>query len=131
MANISMKPVHAREAGVSFLYGKVVLGAAGAIDNQSCKGFSVAKTGSEVGRYTITFPDSWEALLGAGVALVGAADAAWGSAGSIWFLRNVSTKTAKTIDVQFATADASPADAELPTGTEFYINLTLKNTTAW
>lgn len=120
------------EAGVVKLYGSVVLGTAGAVASTSCKGFSVAKTAGETGRYTVTLADYYLKLLNAQVALVGAADAAYtGTAGVSWFLRNVSVSTAaKTFDVQFARTDTG-ADAEPIDGATFYLEISLKNSQAY
>ena len=104
------------------LYGSVTIGASGAISSQDCKGFSVAKTASETGRYTVTLEDRFTAFRGAQVALEGVADAALTAlfAG----VRNVSM-SGQTLDLQFVGAvgtDTNPAS-----GNVLYIELTLQN----
>jgi hypothetical protein len=120
------------EAGVVQLMGSVTTSTSGTIASTSCKGFSVAKTGSEVGRYTVTLADYYSGLLAVSVTLVGAADAAYTTAkGSVSFLRNVSvSSSAKTFDIQFARSDTT-ADAEVLDAAVFYIQITLKNTSAY
>ena len=136
MANRYLKDqVRTLEGGPVKLFGHVVTSTSGAIDTSStsCKGFSVAKTGSETGRYTITLEDNYNALLGVSVAVVGADDTAYtASKGLPWFLRNVDV--GDSFDIQFAvqdSADESMDDAELEDGAEFYIEITLKNSSAW
>lgn len=120
------------EAGVVKLYGSFTLGASGAVASSSCKGFTVTKTASKTGRYTLTLQDKYNGLLAANVVLQGADDAAYGSAGSLCFLRGVAVAAATPLlYVQVATAVASPADAEAPSGTIVYVELTLKNSTAY
>ena len=55
MANRRFKQMQSLtlESGIVSLFGSLTIGAAGAIDSSSCKGFSVALTGSEDGRYTV------------------------------------------------------------------------------
>lgn len=134
MANRLMKQfTMTLEAGVCKLFGEVVTSTSGTIASQSCKGFTVAKTGGEVGRYTVTLADSYMKLLGVGVAVVGSADAAYTSAkGLVWFIRNDTVASnGKTFNVQFCDSDGSPADAELEDGAKFKLEITLKNSTAY
>jgi hypothetical protein len=115
--------------GVVKLYGHVVTSTSGTVGSYTAKGFTVAKTGSEAGRYTVTLSDTYCAFLGCQVTLVGAADAAYTTAkGIVPFVRNVSVAdSTPTFDIQFADADGSAADAELADAAEFYVEITLKN----
>ena len=134
MANRLMKQFRmSLEAGVSDLFGEVTTTTSGTIGSQSCKGFTVTKTGGEVGRYTVTLADKYMKLLAVSVAVVGAADAAYTTAkGLVWFLRNDTiASSGTTFNVQFCDADGSPADAELEDGAKFKIGITLKNSTAY
>jgi hypothetical protein len=119
------------EGGVVKLFGKFATTTSGTVGSQSCKGFSIAKTGSEVGRYTVSLEDQYMGLLGVSAIVVGPADAAYtGTKGLIPFLRNVSvTDSTPGFDIQFA--QATLADAELMDGAEVYIEISLKNTTAF
>lgn len=119
------------EQGVVKLYGSVTTSTSGTVASTACKGFSVAKTAGEVGRYTVTLSDYYIGLLSCGVIVVGAADAAYTTGkGLIPFLRNVAVSTAaKTFDIQFA-SDAS-ADAELIDGASFKVEISLKNSQAY
>lgn len=131
MANRYYKQfVNVMESGITKLYGKVVTSTSGTVGSTSCVGFSVAKTATETGRYTVTLEDYFAGGLKAcSVMLVGSADAAYTSAkGLVAYLRNVSVSgSAKTFDIQFCDPDGSPADAELADAAEFYIEITVKN----
>lgn len=132
MANKLFKgDVKCYESGVIKLYGNFTTSTSGTISAQSCKGFSVAKTGSETGRYTVTLDDTYTALLGVGVNVVGSSDAAYTSTkGLINYLRNVSVAdSTPTFDIQFV--QVSIADAELLDAAKVYIEITLKNSTAF
>lgn len=134
MANRLFKPLAGcLEAGVVKLYGSFVTSTSGTIDSSACKGFSVAKTGSETGRYTVTLSDTYKGLLAVNVAIVGAADAAYTTAkGLTWILRNVSVAdSTPTFDIQFSDPDGSPADAELENAAKVLIEITLKNSDAY
>ena len=109
------------------LFGSVVIGSTGAISSQSNLGFSVAKTATETGRYTVTLEDSYNALLNCSVISLVATDAAVGATnGFIPVLRNVSVAdSTPTFDIQFT--DAAGADADPASGYQFYIEITLRN----
>lgn len=109
------------------LFGSVTVGSSGAISSQSCKGFSVALTDSETGRYTVTLADTYNAFLGCQVTPVVATDAAIGtSAGFIATVRNVSVAdSTPTFDIQFS--DAAGADADPASGVVFYLEISLQN----
>ena len=131
MANRLLSHPWTLEKGVVKLYGNFTTSTSGTIASSSCKGFTVAKTAAETGRYTVTLADSWKAFMGVCVTIVGAADAAYTSAkGLTHIVRNVSM-TNKTFDVQFNDPDGSPADAELEDGASVYLEITLKNTGAY
>lgn len=120
------------ESGIVKLYGKVVTSTSGTISTSSCKGFSIAKTGSETGRYTITLSDKYTALRGVSVVVQGAADAAYTTAkGLNYFVRGVDVDASTPLlYLQFNRTDTA-ADAELEDSAEFYIELTLKNSGAY
>lgn len=134
MANRLMKQFMCTlEAGVCKLYGEVTTSTSGTISSQSCKGFTVAKTGSETGRYTVTLADKYNKLLACSVVVVGAADAAYGSGkGLAAFLRNDSIgSSGTTFNIQFCDAATPQADAELEDGAKFKLEITLKNSSAY
>jgi hypothetical protein len=59
-SRIDLKPV--QSVGTKrhvILTGILTMGASGAISSQDCDGFSVAQTGSEDGRFTITLADKY------------------------------------------------------------------------
>ena len=117
------------EPRVVKLFGKVVTSTSGTISSSNGKGLTITKTAAETGRYTVTLADRYNVLLAASVAVVGAADAAYTTAkGLVWFLRGVDVSgTTPVLYIQFCDADGSPADAELEDGAQFYLELTLKN----
>ena len=135
MANRLLKQFPATlEAGVVKLYGSATTSTSGTLASTATKGFSIAKTAAETGRYTITLEDDWVKLLSASVTLVGSSDAAYtGAAGIVSILRNdtVGVSGGKTVQIQWTTAVATPADAEIENGAKMLIELTLKNSTAY
>jgi hypothetical protein len=120
------------ESGVVMLYGSAVTSTSGTIASKTGKGLTITKTAAETGRYTVTLADKYTALLNCRVVLVGAADAAYtGSKGLVSFLRNVDVSGVGSFDIQFSTALATPADAELESAASFLIEVTLKNSSAY
>lgn len=123
-----LQGTYGREWSVAI--GTVVLGAGGAIASQTGAkdaGFTVAKTATEVGRYTVTFDEKLADIVLLGAYVIGAADAAYtntaGGSGPI-FLRNRNA-AARTIDVQFTRNDTS-ADAEITDNFSFQLAFALK-----
>ena len=133
MANRYFKDhVKTLEGGAVKLFGKVVTTTSGTIGSQTSKGFTVTKTESETGRYTVTLEDKYSSLLGLTVALQGAADAAYTTANGLgWFVRGVDVSASTPLFyIQFYRTDTG-ADAEVIDAAEFYIEVTLKNTSAY
>lgn len=127
MANRNFKDrVKTLESEVVHLYGQVTFGASGAIASQNSKGFSVAQTASEAGRYTVTLEDRYSTLLFVGCNIEGAADTAFGATGLIRALRNVDMSS-KTFDIQLVEADGNLADTDPASGDVLYICIVLKN----
>lgn len=94
--------------------GTVTIGGSGAVSSQAGEAGTVAKTGSEVGRYTLTFSRKLlnVRLLGA-PGIVGPADAAFGNtAANAAQWRNAS---ATSVDIQLFLA-SSGADTETTSG---------------
>ena len=132
MANRNFKPgAMAIEKGLVALYGKVVTSTSGTISSSDCRGFSIAKTGSETGRYTITLEDSYNALRMVNVLVEGAADTAYTNAKGLGYIVRGVDVASKVLYIQFVNAAQPQADAELEDAAEFYIEITLKNTSAW
>lgn len=120
------------EAGVVKLYGSVTTTTSGTVGSTACKGFSVAKTAGEAGRYTVTLADPYIGLLSVHAVLVGTTDAAYTSGkGLVTFLRNVSVSTTgRTFDLQFANP-IDETDAEVENAAKFLLEITLKNSQAY
>lgn len=122
------------EQGVIKLYGSVTTSTSGTIASSTGKGLTITKTAAETGRYTVALADSYNSLLAVSVTVQGAADAAYTTgAGLQAFIRgvNVSSATAPLFYIQFCAEDGSPADAELEDGAKFFIEVTLKNSSAY
>lgn len=134
MANKYFKgEVKTYEGGVVKLFGNFTTTTSGTIGTSSCKGFSVAKTGSETGRYTITLEDQYNGFLGCAVTLVGPDDSAITDAttGVIPIVRNIDvTNSAKTFYVQFLDPTDS-SDAEIEDAASVYLEITLKNSSVF
>lgn len=118
------KPQGSLNVNVVELFGNFTIGSSGAVSASSAKGFSVAKTGSETGRYTITLVDQYNYFLGAQVTVALAADAAAGSDGFIPSVRNVDMAS-KTFDIQIS--DAAGADTNPASGFVIYVAVKLQN----
>lgn len=134
MANRLGKPPRALEGEVWSLYGSVVTGTSGAITSQSCKGFTVAKTAGETGRYTVTLGEVWTDLLSCTAVIIGTADATYTSAkGLSMILRNdtVGVSGGKTFDIQFVDRQTAPVDAEVENSAVIKITIVLKNTSSY
>ncbi len=116
------------EKGVVKLFATIVTSTSGAISTTTATGLTVAKVGSEAGRYRVTLDDKYTRLLSAQAIVVGAADAAYTStAGVTTLLRNVAVSAATPVlDIQFTRTDTG-ADSEVIDGATIYIELTLKN----
>jgi hypothetical protein len=128
MANRMYRPlVGSLTPGVVALTGSFTIGASGAVASSSCLGFSVAKTASETGRYTITLQDTYNAFLGCQVTVEVAADTAIGATtGFISTVRNVSVAdSTPAFDIQLS--DAAGADANPASGYIVYVVVLLKN----
>jgi hypothetical protein len=97
------------------LCGKVVLGSSGAISSNNCEGFTIVKTSTKTGRYTLTLLKPYNSIdyLHASVEL-SADTAAVSAKGVVAACRNVSA-SGKTAQIQLTivpTAIAAGADAE-------------------
>lgn len=104
MAHGDLQPVEAPGSErLVTLTGSVVTTTGGTIGSQDCEGFTVAKVGSEAGRYRATLNNAFRALQYGDMKVVGAADAAAAAAkGQVCQLRNVSP-TSRTVDFQLLT----------------------------
>jgi hypothetical protein len=121
------------EAGIVKLYGSVTTSTSGTIASSTGKGLTITKTGSETGRYTVTLADKYTRLLAVSVMVEGAADAAYTSSKGLQaFIRGVDVSAATPVFyIQFCGEDGSPADAELEDAAKFYLEVTLKNSSAY
>ncbi len=131
MANRLLRNPQVLENGIVKLYGSFVTTTSGTVGSTACKGFTIAKTATTTGRYTITLNDTWVGFKNLSAVILGTADAAMTTGkGILYFIRGVDL-TAKTILLQFCSPDGSPADAELEDAAVVYIELTMKNSSAY
>jgi hypothetical protein len=116
------------EKGVVKLFGTIVTSTSGAIASSDMLGGSIAKVGSEAGRYRITLSGSYQRLLGASVMVSGAADAAYTTAKGVQaIVRNIAVSAATPVlDIQLVRTDTA-ADAEVEDGASIFIELSLSN----
>lgn len=114
------------DSGMVILHGTATFGAAGAIASQSCRGFSLATTGSEAGRYTVTLEDKYNELLNCMVSITGEDDTAFGAVGLFAALRNVDMD-AKTFYIQLIELDGNLADTDPRSGDVMRVTIVLKN----
>jgi len=121
------------EKEIRQIHGIIVFGAAGAITTQDLKGFTVAKTATETGRYTITMgstsnPDTYYEFKNLQAIVQGPTDAALTATdGYIPVLRNVdvSSDGFQTVDLQLT--DYAGADKNATSGNKLYVTITVKN----
>lgn len=132
MANRLYKSSHVLEAGVVKLFGNFTTSTSGTVASSSCKGFSIAKTAAETGRYTVTLADTYYAFLGCAVTIVSSADTAYTNAkGLASVVRNISINdSTPTFNIQFSDPE-SGADAELEDSAVVYLEITLKNSSVY
>lgn len=113
--------------GLVYLQGEVSLGTSGAIAagdaDERERGWTISKE-AEDGRYLITFQDNHVGIREfSGTAIV--ADAALGTNGWGFILRNNNIAASKTIEVQ--AVQASGADANLPDNSSMLLSFGMKS----
>jgi len=117
MSAHKLSDVRAMAPGLVVIGGTFTIGSSGAISTQDASGLSggvVTQTGSEDGRYTVAFTQTWKRILGAHVQMNGPADNAFPTTtGSDPQTRNIA---ATGFDVQFKRTDTQ-ADADPASGT--------------
>ncbi len=117
--------------GVVVLFGQVVTTTAGTIGSTTCDGFTVVKTATKTGRYTVTITGNANKILGCNVNILGADDAAFTDAKGVWEgkIRDNDVGTGAndgTFEIQFCDADTG-ADAELQDSASLLITAWVKN----
>ena len=124
MANRNFKPgAMCIEKGLICLYGRVEIGAAGAIDSQDCRGFSVALNASP-GVYDVTLEDNYTELYMLSSNVLDAVGAGEGK------LAQLTVGDVTNVILQFtvvATDDGLAAD--IADGGRLLLEITLKNST--
>lgn len=122
-----MRPIKGcARAGLKATVFDVTTTTSGTIDTTNSRGSwggTIAKTGSETGRYTITLGRATTALAGVMVTLVGPDDAALTDGkGTQWCVRDDDLSSDGTIEVQFFDSDTG-GDAEVQDGARFVVVL--------
>lgn len=120
------------EAGLTRLYGKVVTGTSGAIVSQECDGFTLVKTASKTGRYTVNLSKKYLALRQCNVTIQGQDDTAYTISKSLdFFIRQVDVnKDIPIFYIQFVYTRDPQIDRELEDNAQIYIEIILKNNNA-
>lgn len=124
--------------GVVKLYGRfttttsgTISTVAGSFTSARQAGFSVVKTATKTGRYTVTLQDKFTELCGVHTTVIGTADAAYvaGKGFVASFVRNDAASTSKTFDIQFTRINGTTdyADTELADAAVVLIEITLTN----
>lgn len=133
MANRQFQTPRALRKELVILAGRFVTTTGGtlsttAFTSAKLAGFTLAKVGSEAGRYRVTLQDKYNELLGVVAVVEGAADAAYTTAAGVTpLIRNVDVSAATPIlDIQFTRQDTG-ADAEVIDGAIIRITLILAN----
>lgn len=122
-----------RSTGLILLEGKVVTSTGGDIASTDCKGFTVVKTATKTGRYTVQLVkpdgtvDTALKLAGGVATLIGADDAAFtDDKGTQAAFRDDDIASDGTIELQWMRPD-SQADAEIQDGHSFVLALLLRD----
>lgn len=108
----------------------LVTGTSGAVaaTTRTAPGITITKTGSEIGRYTITMAQNYFRLLNVLAVVIGADDAAFGavSVGLHAIVRDVDVGAGAndgTFELQFLDASTNFADTELPNNTSVMLTI--------
>lgn len=112
------------------LYGRVNLGATGAISTQTKKrysGFTVARTGA--GIYTITLSSKYSELMRLAIVVIGANATYTSTAGREFFITSDLTTTTGVITVKFLRTDTG-AVAEIEDSAKLMVSIDLAQTQA-
>lgn len=131
MANTSFQPFAGTKTnGAIALFGQFTTTTSGTVGTTTCDGFSVTKTATETGRYTITLGSNYNKLLYVQAQIVGPDDTAMTDAkGTQVVIRDIDVGTGAndgTFEVQFFDSD-SGADAELQDSASVQLIVWLKN----
>lgn len=119
------------EAGIVHLHGSATTTTSGTLGSQTGKGFTITKVAATAGRYLVTLADKYTSLRGCSVRVQGPAAAAYTAAkGLVSLIRAEDVAGAGTLLVQFVDP-ATSADAELMDAAKFFVELTLKNSSAY
>lgn len=109
------------------LSGTITIGAAGAVSSSDGDAITVVKTGSEVGRYTLTLDRTYLKVRAQGApGIVGPADTAFGNTdanAAQW--RGIAASAVSTVQIQLFLA-SSGADTETTSGNVIHWSLLAK-----
>lgn len=114
--------------GVVSLFGKFT-SSGGTAGSVSCDGFTIAKTTTSTGRYTVTLDGAVTELLGASATIIGAATAGYTDAlGCETIVRSDDVAGAGTFVLQFI-SNTNHADADVLDGAKVLVRIDLKQST--
>lgn len=139
-SRIFVPEVGSVQKGVVHLYGFHTTTTSGTLSTTATAfspakqaGYTLTKTATEAGRYTVQLTNTsgtaatYNQLLFCDAILEGVADTAYTTdKGIVRMLRNVAVSTTGTFDIQFLTGDSN-ADAEVEDGAVIRIHIVLKN----
>jgi hypothetical protein len=133
MANRLMKQFPLTlEAGVCKLFGSCTTTTSGTVGSQSGKGFTITKVGATAGRYLVSFQDKYTSLLGIAVTLQGSTTAAYTAAKGLCHMIRVENVAGAVPSLLIQFQDpATSLDAEVADGAKFFVEVTLKNSSAY
>lgn len=116
------------EIGVTELFCKITVGAAGAVSASSGAGITSVTKESSAGQYTILLADAYNSLLGAEVTLLHTTDSDPATVAVAARIKSeaVATAAAPTVVIQGYAYDDG-AVANFASGAILYVRLTLKN----
>jgi hypothetical protein len=123
-----------RSAAITSFAGRVVTSTGGAVASTDCEGFTVTKTASKTGRYTVQLVDirgqavTALKLRGCMVSLIGPDDAALTTnKGVTGLVRAETVATNGQFFIQFVQSNAGNADTEVQDGASFDIIFWVKD----
>lgn len=132
--NVTKRDAYARSPGTVMHCGRVVTTTGGTIGSTDCEGFTVVKTATKTGRYTVQLADvrgqaiTALKLRNCVVTLIGPDDAALTTTkGLVAVIRDDDMATDGTFEIQFVQTNAGNADTEVQDSASFDITFWVKD----
>lgn len=132
--NVITRQSRSRSAGMVMHSGRVVLGASGAVSSTDCEGFTVVKTATKTGRYTVQLTDALGRAITAlklrncVATVIGPDDSALTTTkGVVGVIRADTVATNGQFYLQFVQTNAGNADTEVQDSASFDITFWVKD----